>query len=375
MMLAQKIISIEKSHLRGSRPRDIGHNARIGNHGSGIGDTVIRVRTENGATGLGWARINEEEAQSLIGRKVEELFDLEEMSTTSDGDVIDLPLWDLVSKLHDQPLYQFLGARGSPEVETYDGSIYMDDLEADDAEAVEIFQKEVQTGKDYGFTNFKIKIGRGARWMPMQEGLARDILVIHTVRVAAGPDAKILVDANMGNTLNSARHILEECSDANIFWFEEPFAEDPALNKALSEFIEEKGYDTMVADGEFAPPPSFFQMVEQGWIDLVQHDFRFRGLSWWRKTAEMIEPWGALCAPHTWGSFVEKFPHAHFAASVPHYSLLEACPADVDGLITGAWQMKDGKLMVPDEPGCGFEVDEDLYQKGLQDKGCFEVKA
>jgi D-galactarolactone cycloisomerase len=211
--------------------------------------------------------------------------------------------------------------------------------------------------------------------MPMQEGLARDILVIHLVREAAGPDAKILIDANMGNTLNSARHILDECSDANIFWFEEPFAEDPALNKALSEFIEEKGYATFVADGEFAPPPSFFQMVEQGWIDLVQQDFRFKGLSWWRKTAEMIEPWGALCAPHTWGSFVEKFPHAHFAASVPHYSLLEACPADLPGLITDAWKMEDGKLFVPDEPGCGFDVDEDLYQKGLQDKGCFVVKA
>jgi L-alanine-DL-glutamate epimerase-like enolase superfamily enzyme len=375
MMLTTKIISIEKSHLRGTRPRNIGYNARIGNHGSGIGDAVIRVQTEGGAAGLGWARINEEEAQNLVGRSVEELFDLEEMSTTADGEVLDLPLWDLVSKLHGQPLYQFLGARGSREVETYDGSIYIDDLEADDDEVVEIFQKEVQTGREYGFTNFKIKIGRGARWMPMQEGLARDILVIHIVREAAGQDAKILVDANMGNTLNSARHILDECSDANIFWFEEPFAEDPALNKALSEFIEEKGYATLVADGEFAPPPSFFQMVEQGWIDLVQQDFRFKGLSWWRKTAEMIEPWGALCAPHTWGSFVEKFPHAHFAASVPHYSLLEACPADMPGLITDAWKMEDGKLFVPDEPGCGFDVDEEFYQKGLQDKGCFMVKA
>ncbi|MDA1143047.1 MAG: hypothetical protein O3B01_31185 [Planctomycetota bacterium] len=374
-MLNRKITRIEKSQLHGSRPRAIGHNSRIGNHGSGMGDAVIRVQTEDGAVGLGWANIKEEEAQCLAGRSVEELFDLEGMSTTGDGAVIDLPLWDLVSKLHGQPLYQFLGARGSQEVETYDGSIYIDDLEANDREAVEIFQDEVQTGKDYGYTNFKIKIGRGARWMPMYEGLARDILVIHSIREAAGLDAKILIDANMGNTLNSAKHILEECRDANIFWFEEPFAEDPALNKALSEFIEEKGFDTMVADGEFAPPPSFFQMVEQGWIDLVQHDFRFKGLSWWRKTAELIEPWGALCAPHTWGSFVEKFPHAHFAASVPHYSLLEACPAGMPGLITDAWKMENGKLIVPDEPGCGFDVDEELYQKGLQHKECFVVKA
>ena len=105
---------------------------------------------------------------------------------------------------------------------------------------MEIFREEVKTGHDYGYKNFKIKIGRGARWMPVTEGTDRDVLVIHSVREAAGEDAKILVDANNGTTLNIAKDILERCRDVGIYWFEEPFPEDGAFNEDFKQFIVEK---------------------------------------------------------------------------------------------------------------------------------------
>ena len=45
-------------------------------------------------------------------------------------------------------------------------------------------------------------VGRGARWMPVAEGTDRDVLVIHTIRETAGPDSKILIDANNGTPPN-----------------------------------------------------------------------------------------------------------------------------------------------------------------------------
>ena len=311
----ERIVRIEKVVLRFKRPRVIGHNARIGRHGDGVTDPVVRIHADSGAVGVGWSRLGREQAEGFLGKAVGDLFTLPNGALDA-GVVVDLPLWDLVAKLMGQPLYQLLGARGSRAVELYDGSIYIDDLKASDEEAVAIFQDEVKTGQAYGYNGFKIKIGRGARWMPMLKGLERDALVIHTVRDAAGPDAKILIDANMGNTLNTAKELLDRCADVGIYWFEEPFAEDPALNEDLKSFLKTQGYNTLVADGEFAPPPSFFNMVERGWIDVVQHDFRGRGLTWWKATAEMIESWGALCAPHCWGSLIERYAHAHFAASV-----------------------------------------------------------
>ena len=370
--LTQPIVSIEKVVIRGKRPRNIGSNARIGVHGDRVADQVVRIHTKNGLTGIGWSGIGAEKAERLLGKSPLDLFQLPKGSNDS-GLPVDLPLWDLAAKAEDLPLYKLLGNRGSHEVELYDGSIYIDDLDATDGEAVEIFHQEVRTGQAYGYNNFKIKIGRGARWMDMQQGLKRDELVIHAVRNAAGPDAKILIDANMGNTLNTAKETMRLCSHDNIYWFEEPFAEDPALNQAFKEYLLEHSPATLVADGEFSPPPYFFDLVEKGWIDVVQHDFRAMGLTWWRETAARIEPWGAVCAPHCWGSIIERYAHAHFAASIPNYSLLEAAPADLKGINLDGWEMRDSRLIVPDTPGIGFDLEPEIWEKGVRRKSGFHL--
>ena len=373
MPYGERIVRIEKVVMKFKRPRLIGRNARIGVHGDMVTDPVVRIHTNSGAIGVGWSRLGREEAETLVGKTVGDVFQLPGGSNEA-GTVIDLPLWDLVAKLSDQPLYKLLGARGTRAVELYDGSVYIDDLDASDEEAVEIFRDEVKTGHDYGYKNFKIKIGRGARWMPITEGTDRDVLVIHIVREAAGEDAKILVDANNGTTLNIAKDILERCEDVGIYWFEEPFPEDGAFNEDFKQFIIEKGYDTLVADGESGPPPpSYFDMVKRGWIDVVQHDFRAKGLTWWRETAAMIEPWGGQCAPHCWGSLIERYAHAHFAASVPHFSLQEAAPADMPGVVLDGWTMQDGCLMVPDTPGTGFDLEADVVEDGVKREDGFRV--
>ena len=372
----ERITRIEKIEVHSPRPRDIGCNARGGAHGTVVHDSVVRVHTASGAVGVGWARLAREAlAESLVGRTVGRVVPPAGRSALADGVAIDLPLWDLAAKLQGVPLYRLLGARGSRAVELYDGSIYIDDLDADDAQAQEIFREEVATGHRYGYRNFKIKIGRGARWMPTAAGLERDVLVIHSVREAAGPDAKILVDANNGGTLNSTKDTLGACADAGIFWFEEPFAEDPALNADLKQFIRERGYATLVADGESGPPPpTFFAMVEAGDIDVVQHDFRAKGLTWWKAAAARLEPWGARCAPHCWGSIIERYAHAHFAASVPNFALQEAAPADTEGIVLDGWELRDGKLLVPDAPGTGFDLEPELIERGVRAADGYRVE-
>ncbi|MCZ6636447.1 MAG: hypothetical protein O7G87_23855 [bacterium] len=373
-LLSDRIVKIEKITLKIRRPRLIGRNAKAGIHGDTVTDPVVRLHTESGTVGIGWSRLSREDAEALLGKPLSDLFRLPE-GALEDGVIIDLPLWDLIAKLSDQPLYQLLGARGSREVELYDGSVYIDDLDAADEEAVQIFKDEVQTGHDYGYQNFKIKIGRGGKWMPLQEGQDRDVLVIHTIREAAGPDAKILVDSNNGGVLNMTKEILERCEDVGLFWFEEPFPEDRNFNEPLKEFIREKGYDTLVADGESGPPPpNFFDMVQSGWIDVVQHDFRAKGLTWWRATADKIEPWGAQCAPHCWGSIIERYCHAHFAASVPHFCLQEAAPADLNGVVLDGWEQKNGRLIVPDTPGTGFDLEPDVIEQGVQSEDGFRIE-
>jgi L-rhamnonate dehydratase len=370
---AERIDCIEKITLHGKRPRDIGYNARIPTHGPRVSDPVVRLRTAGGGYGISWSRVDQEEAENLVGRTVGELFRLPEGGKDV-AHSIDLPLWDLVARLLGMPLYRLLGARGSRRVPLYDASIYIDDLELDDAAAQRLFTDEVASGWDHGYRHFKVKVGRGARWMDTEPGLQRDALVVHAVRDAAGTGAKIMIDANMGNTLNTATRMLELCADCELYWFEEPFAEDRALNEALKIFIEENNWNILVADGEFAPPPNFFDLVRDGWIDVAQQDFHFRGLTWWRATAATIEGWGGRCAPHTWGSYIERYAHAHFAASVANYEMLEASPARMPGVIDDDWVMEDGCLLVPDTPGTGFDVEPKIFAEGLE-VGGFRVTA
>lgn len=370
---AERIDCIEKITLHGKRPRSIGYNARIPTHGPRVSDPVVRLRTSGGGFGINWSLLTQDVAETLVGRTVGELFRLPE-GCTPEASPVDLPMWDLVARLLDMPLYRLLGARGSRRVPLYDASIYIDDLELDDDSACRLFAEEVASGCEFGYQHFKIKVGRGARWMDTEPGLQRDALVVHAVRDAAGADARIMIDANMGNTLNTATRTLELCADCDLYWFEEPFAEDRALNEALKVFIEENNWNVLVADGEFAPPPNFFDMVRDGWIDVVQQDFHYRGLTWWRQTAATIEGWGGRCAPHTWGSYIERYAHAHFAASVANYELLEASPVRMPGVIDDDWVLEDGCLLVPDTPGAGFDVEPKVFAEGLE-VGGFQVRA
>ncbi|MCH2665559.1 hypothetical protein MK139_14600, partial [bacterium] len=121
------------------------------------------------------------------------------------------------------------------------------------------------------------------------------------------------------------------------------------------------------------PPPTYFSMVEKGWIDVVQHDFRAKGLTWWKQTADRIAPWGARCAPHCWGSLIERYTHAHFAASIPNFDLLEAAPAETPGLLLDGWELKNSNLLVPDTPGIGFDLEPDVWADELASDDGFTV--
>ena len=73
------------------------------------------------------------------------------------------------------------------------------------------------------------------------------------------------------------------------------------------------------------------------------------------------------------GSLIERYAHAHFAASVPHFSLQEAAPADMPGIVLDGWKMQDGCLMVPDTSGTGFDLEADVIEEGVKREDGFRV--
>ena len=60
---------------------------------------------------------------------------------------------------------------------------------------------------------FKIKIGRGAKWMPRADGDDRDVEVVKLIRQHAGDDTILGVDANNGYDLVGTMRFLDRVAD------------------------------------------------------------------------------------------------------------------------------------------------------------------
>ncbi|MCB0105985.1 MAG: hypothetical protein KDE53_08745, partial [Caldilineaceae bacterium] len=201
------IIKIEWAQIESTRPRHAGSNARLGDHGLTIRLPMARITTADGSSGFGHCRADERLARTIVGKSLADLFQLGS-GTTELGRPFDFPLWDLVARRADKPVYalaaDFVGKATPAEltVPCYDTSLYFDDLHlADDDEAATLIADEARQGYARNHRNFKIKVGRGGRHMALEAGTARDIRIVNAVRAAVGPEAKIMLDANNGYNL------------------------------------------------------------------------------------------------------------------------------------------------------------------------------
>lgn len=123
---------------------------------------------------------------------------------------LDIALWDLRAKILNVPLYKLLGAH-SDRVYTYaSGGLYGRD------KTVEDLGSEIQGYREEGFTGVKIKIGG----LSEHEDLER----IAATREAAGPDARVMIDALHAYNVPQALSLARKAQEYDIHWFESPVA-------------------------------------------------------------------------------------------------------------------------------------------------------
>jgi L-rhamnonate dehydratase len=277
-------------------------------------------------------------------------------------------LWDLKARREQQPVYALLGASaGRPvpaslQAPCYDTSLYIDDLHlSSDRDASALIADEARQGKAAGHRAFKIKIGRGARHMPLAEGTQRDIAVIRAVRAAIGPDDAILLDANNGYNLNLAKTVLAEVADCGITWLEEPFHEDPVLYRDLHDWLRQQSYRVWIADGEGDAAPRLLDWAGEGLIDVVQYDIYAHGITRWLATGRRLEAYGARTAPHHYGSAFGNYAACHLAAGLAHFAYVEWDEARVQGLEAPGYAIAQGMVSVPATPGFGLLLDDAVF--------------
>jgi L-alanine-DL-glutamate epimerase-like enolase superfamily enzyme len=375
MPTAANITRIEHGQLEGHRPRNAGSNARLGEHGSAVHVPIIRLTTDDGASGFGRGRITPEQASVALGRPLSELFDPAHGATSS-GLPFDFALWDLAGQRAGKPAYALAAeaagrAADAPlRVPCYDTSLYIDDLHlADDDAAAELIAAEARAGLARDHRAFKIKIGRGARHMPLERGMQRDIAVIRAVRAAVGPDAKVMLDANNGYNLNLTKRVLAEVAECNIHWIEEAFHEDPVLYQDLQTWLMANGSKTLIADGEGQASPTLLDWARDGLINVVQYDIFSYGFTPWLALGRQLNAWGARSAPHHYGGHYGNYASGHLAAAIHGFAMVEWDEVTTAGLDASSYAVHDGYVTLPDALGFGLTLDEGLFQSAIAANG------
>lgn len=374
-MTTDTICTAEWAALEGRRPRSAGSNARLGMHGDRVRVPLLRLTTQEGLSGFGFSWAGQAQAQTLLGKRLADCF-------AEDGGVreallpMEFALWDLAGQAAGLPVYALAaGVNGRPvpdvcRVPCYDTSLYFDDLHlTSDAEAAALMASEVAEGQARGHRAFKLKVGRGARWMAPEAGTRRDIAVIRAVRDAAGPDAALMLDANNGWTLNTAKHVLGETADCRIHWMEEAFQEDDVLLRDLKQWLQAEGLATLIADGEGDASPRLLGWAKAGLVDVVQYDIFGHGLTRWLQTGRLLDSFGGRSAPHHYGGHWGNYAACHLAPALGGFTLAEWDEAKTPGLDGSSYAVEGGHVTVPNAPGFGLFLDDAHFARAVQEGG------
>jgi L-alanine-DL-glutamate epimerase-like enolase superfamily enzyme len=363
--------------LPSKRSKVAGKNARLDVHGDRANDRMLRLFTNTGIEALGNCRADKEAVAGLIGKDPFALYRREALQFGGPLGVGTMPLWDLLGKVLKKPVWELLGGLGGSgpdRVPVYDGSIYFADLLPQYADRwQDRFREEIDMGLKIGHRAFKIKIGRGAKWMPRAQGDARDLAVVKLLRQHAGKEIILGVDANNGYDLAGAKRFLEQAGDANLAFVEELFDEKVDDCLELKAFIKQHGWATLLADGETQGNLEVFKpFLKANAIDVYQADmnrFGFEGIlteAAWAKEA------GALVAPHNWGSLIGYYMQLHVGRAISNFYRAEHDPLSNDVLKVEGYERKDGKSTVSSAPGFGLALDETAFTRNVQVR--FEVR-
>jgi D-galactarolactone cycloisomerase len=364
-----RIQRIETRTLQDRYPRLVGRNARLGHHGTGGRYQIRILTTDKGTRGWGMSHGPDEQVQKFVGAKVSDLFDVAE-GTSEDALLLDIPLHDLAGSILGSPVYAILGAKGPGKLPIYSGAIYFDDLDPEDKpRGIAGVLTSCQQDYEAGYRAFKLKIGRGFKWMPKEEGIRRDIEVTRAVRKKF-PDCLILVDANDGYTCEDMMRYLSAVADCDLFCVEEPFPENSNDLMRLKEHMAKIGCKALIADGETRMEHSskwwryggysqrhienLFALAEAKLVDVFVLDLGIVGFTNWRHIMPELERAGVKASPHTWGWIPRPYYVAQLAAGVGNIIIVEGIPGKTEGVDYSAYEFVDGQIVVPNLPGFGL---------------------
>ncbi len=354
-------------------------------------ETVVRVHTDEGISGIGQAESPslvidaiircdgglEEIVRGEDPLHVERLWQKMYAATGLFGrrgvtiaaiGAVETALWDIAGKALGKPVCELIWQANCTVTES--SSI---------KEKVRPYATVYPPGDDVDeiIERFTLARERGLRAMKLEEwpgGFAhvspqRDAEVVRAARETIGEDRDLMIDvqnrwSDVGQALDSIRAIAE----FRPFFIEAPLPADNLAGLArLADTVETR---IAVGDWGFSTRFEFEEIMEKGRVDVVQpSSVRSGGIREITRIAEAAYRRGLICVPHAWCHMVGVAAEIHLAAVLPNMPYFELPIAFPDSPIISELLLPtievdaDGLIEVPQRPGLGFELNEEVVQQ------------
>lgn len=254
---------------------------------------------------------------------------------------LDIALWDIAGKAAGQPLYRMLGGEAVEDI-----SAYASLLRYGSPQLVTQFCEDAAAR---GYMRIKLH----------EVGVAE----VAAAREAVGPHIGLMVDTNCPWSVDEAVAMAHQFAPFELTWLEEPIW-PPDDCAALARVREEGG--VAVAAGENAGTfADIAQLIDVAGVDFIQPSVtKIGGITEMIKAIVLAAARGATVAPHSPYFGPGLIATVHLAASLQTPPPVERFYCDLDASPLGDLiEPEDGRMRVPQDPGLGFVVDEDVLAK------------
>jgi L-alanine-DL-glutamate epimerase-like enolase superfamily enzyme len=355
------------------------------------GWVLVKVKTDEGITGIGEAyhgagvhqiAVDERLTRPLIGqdpRNVDKLFRdmMNSMSASGfyQGAVmsaisgIESALWDITGQAAGVPIWQLLGGKFRDKIRIYN------DCHAGETEIPEAYAAKAREVEARGFTAIKFDIdplpSRRDRYNRCisNDDIAHYVDVVTAVRESLDANTDLAIDAHWFYAPVDILKIAHAFEDLDLLWLEDPI---PPENIAAMEGVT-KSTRTPICTGEnFYTRFGFRDLIETQAADIISPDMaKAGGLLEGRRIADLADMYYIPIAPHNIGSPVQTVANCHVMAAVPNFLVLEFHHLDNpfwDGIVNEGPLIQEGYIDVPNLPGLGVTLNEDLIKQNFKEE-------
>ncbi len=279
---------------------------------------------------------------------------------------LEMACWDIVGKALDKPVHKLLGGRVHARLRSYtylypepgeDPAAFYADPDASAERAAQAVAQGFTAVKFDPAGPYTVYDGR----QPDLDALALSEAFCRSIREAVGTKADLLFGTHGQFTASGAIRLARRLEPYDPLWFEEPCPPDNphALGQVAA------GTSIPVAAGErLTTKAEFARLLEARGASILQMNLgRVGGLLEAKKIAGIAEAHSAMIAPHLYCGPLVGAANVQIGACSPNFLILESI-GRWDGfhadILKTPMVWEDGYVLVPDAPGLGVELDEDV---------------